>query len=251
MFRRLPYPPLVAFVLALAPVAASLQANQPAPEAILMANPNADHPAYADLITAIKQTVDQDQMISGVVSAIKRQFASMPEFAEAEADSPGLIEEVAASLRPILTRQNRRVQALYRPEMVALFASSLTPAEARSIAEFRRFDLGRKLAGAVMQAYAPDATLSGIQSETPVTADQVREDISTAVVSGIGQLSPEELCQMGEMVMANPALLKLQQVNPAIQQILVKMENEPLTTEENTAIDEAVEAVFDRRFFAQ
>jgi len=27
MFRRLPYPPLVAFVLALAPVAASLQAK--------------------------------------------------------------------------------------------------------------------------------------------------------------------------------------------------------------------------------
>lgn len=251
MFRRLPYPPLVAFVLALAPVAASLQAKQPAPEAILIANPYADHPAYADLITAIEQTVDQDQMISGVVSAMKRQFASMPEFAEADADSPGLIEEVAASLRPIIIRQNRRVEALYRPEMVALFASSLTPAEARSIAEFRRSDLGRKLVGNIVQAYAPDTIFSAIQSETPVTAEQVREDLSTAVVSGIGQLSPEELRQLGEMMMANPALLKLRQVNPAIQQIRVKMENEPPTTEENTAIDEAVQAVFDRRFPAQ
>lgn len=208
----------------------------------------APDPVYGDLIAAIEETVDQDLMISGAVGALKRQFAATPEFAAAETTSPGLIEEVATSLRPILTQQNRRVQALYRPEMVALFAARLTPGEAQSIASFYRSDLGRKLVGNVAQAYAPDATLSGIQTDAPITADQVREDINTAVVSGLGQLSPDELRQMGETAVANPALLKLQQINPAIQQIRVKMENEPLTPEENAAVVAVVESVFARRF---
>jgi hypothetical protein len=234
---------VAAATLALGPIA--LMA---APSAAQAQSEAAPDPAYGDLISAIEGTVDQDQMINGAVNALKRQFASTPEFAAADAASPGLIDEVATGLRPILYQQNRRVQMLFRPEMIALFARNLTPAEARSIADFYRSDLGRKLVGNVAQAYTPDATLSGLKDETPVTADQVREDISSAVVSGIGQLSPDELRQMGEMAIANPALLKLQQVNPAIQQIRVKMENEPLTAEENAAVVAVVEGVFTKRF---
>lgn len=205
-------------------------------------------PAYSDLLVAIEQTVDQDQVINGALGTMARQFAASLEFAAAETASPGLIAEVAEGLRPVLTRQNRRVQAMYRPDMTALFARSLTVEEARNIAAFYRSDLGRKVVGNVAQAYAPDAMLSGIQSDAPITVDQVRTDIGVAVASGISQLTPDELRQMGETALANPALLKLQAINPDIQEIRAKMENEPLTADENAAVVAVVEGVFLRRF---
>jgi hypothetical protein len=61
-------------------------------------------------------------------------------------------------------------------------------------------------------------------------------------------MDQEDLIAMGKQAMANPALMKLQQVNPAIQQVRVKMENAPLTDEENAAIVTVVEDVFARRF---
>jgi len=83
MFRRLPYPPLVAFVLALAPVAASLQAKQPAPEAILMANPNADHPAYAELAAAMDATFGSYRLAAAQSEKATQQLAANPARAEA------------------------------------------------------------------------------------------------------------------------------------------------------------------------
>lgn len=233
-------------VLTLGPVALLT-----APAAALAQSAPATDPVYADLIAAIEQTVDQEQVITTALGALERQFATTPEFAAADAASPGLIAEVAEGLRPILTQQNRRVQSQYRPEMIALFAQSMTPDEARSVAAFYRSNLGRKLVGNVAGAYTPDATLSGIQSDVPITADQVRSDINAAVASGISKLTAEELAEMGQMALANPALLKLQQINPDIQLIRVKMENEPLTAEENAAVAAVVEGVFQRRFPSQ
>jgi DNA replication protein DnaD len=102
--------------------------------------------------------------------------------------------------------------------------------------------------GNVVANYSFDSTLATMMEEKPVTADQVRTDINNAVNQGVAQMDQEDLIAMGKQAMANPALMKLQQVNPAIQQVRVKMENAPLTDEENAAIVTVVEDVFARRF---
>lgn len=239
-------PPLAAALAALAALGLPAPAlAQGAPGAAVA---EAQHAAYADLIATIEATVDQEQAIGNAVAALAQQFAAVPEFAAAEAASPGLIAEVAAGLRPVLAAQNRRVQALYRPQMIALFARHLTPGEAESVTAFYRSDLGRRLVGNVTGAYRPQATLSGVTAGQPITADQVRADIGNALASGVGQLSEEELVALGQVARDNPALFKLQQIGPEMQQIRVRMENEPLTAEENAAVAAVVERVFTSRF---
>jgi hypothetical protein len=219
-----------------------------APAAPSAVNSNPDDPAFADLIDAIEATVDQDKLITNGLEAVKRQFASDPTLAAAESASPGLIDEIVENLRPIIKQQNRRVTALYRPEMIAAIAAYLTPEEAASVAAFYRSDIGRKLMSNVVANYDFDSTISTMMDDKPVTADQVRDDINSAVNQGVAQLSRQELMEMGRLAMANPALMKLQRVNPEIQLVRVKMENAPLTEEENAAIVAVVEGIFARRF---
>jgi hypothetical protein len=238
---------------ALAGLTAPAAAQVPSPTTLAPAatgavNSNPDDPAFADLLDAIEATVDQDKMIDNGLLAVKRQFAADPNLAAAEGASPGLIDEIAESLRPIIKQQNKRVSAAYRPEMIGAIAQYLTPEEATSVAAFYRSDIGRKLMGNVVANYSFDSTLATMMEEKPVTADQVRTDINNAVNQGVAQMDQEDLIAMGKQAMANPALMKLQQVNPAIQQVRVKMENAPLTDEENAAIVTVVEDVFARRF---
>lgn len=218
------------------------------PSATGAVNSNLDDPAFADLLSAIEATVDQDKLIDNGLAAVKRQFAADPNLAAAESVSPGLIDEIAENLRPIIKQQNKRVSATYRPEMVAAIATYLTPEEATSVAAFYRSDIGRKLMGNVVANYSFDSTLATMIDEKPVTADQVRTDINNAVNQGVAQMDQQDLLAMGKQAMESPALMKLQRVNPVIQQVRVKMENAPLTDEENAAIIAVVEAVFARRF---
>lgn len=227
------------------PMQKAIEQPPAAPEAV---NSDPADPAFADLLNAIEATVDQDKMIDNGLAAVKRQFAADPNLAAAESASPGLIDEIAESLRPVIKQQNQRVSALYRPEMIAAIARYLTPAEASSVAAFYRSDIGKRLMSNVVANYDFDSTLATMMADKPVTADQVRSDINSAVNQGVAQMDQKDLLEMGRQAMANPALMKLQRVNPAIQLVRVKMENEPLTAEENEQILKVIEAIFARRF---
>lgn len=238
-----------------APVAAAAQATSPppnmiapAPPSAALVNANPNDPAFADLITAIEATVDQDRMIDTGLAAVRRQFAADPNLAAAESASPGLITEIVENLRPIIKRQNTRVTALYRPEMIGTIARYLTPEDAAAVAAFYRSDIGRRLMSNVVANYSVDSTLATMMEDKQVTADQVRADINSAVNEGVAQMDQKDLIEMGRLAMANPALMKLQRVNPAIQEVRVKMENEPLTEAENAEIVGVIEAIFARRF---
>jgi hypothetical protein len=246
--------------LALAPaIPASAQADQtarpvappPAPASSSAVTPRPDHPAYGDLYAAMEGSVDQGMMVDKALVVLGREFAASEEFKLAEAESPGLIKEMIDNLRPIFVAQSERVRLLYRPSTIALLARHLTPDEATSIAAFYRSDLGRKLMGGMVENYSPDATLSNLQTEAPVTADQVKEDISNATERAISAMSQDDLMELGRMAMARPELLKLSLIGKGVQQLRAQMENEPLTAEEDAAIVAVVEDVFGRRFPAE
>lgn len=253
MVRRLPYPPLVAaFVLALAPVAASLQAEQPAPEALLMANPNADRPAYAELAAAMDATFDSDRLAAAQSEKAMQQLAANPALAEAETISPGLLKELAEDLRILAKQQSERVKALYHPQMLAVYASHLTPEEAASLAEFYRSDIARRLMNRTIDHIGgADDILFARSGGQPVTQEQVRADIGKVARDVAAGLDGDDLAEMTRQVGARPALAKLRVMKPQLEAIRTAMQNEPRNDEENAAMVAAVEAVFDRRFPVQ
>ena len=213
-----------------------------------IANPQPDHPAYADLIDSIDSTVDRNRLIANGLASIKRQMEANEALAAAETASPGILDEILVSMRPVLESQNQRVTVLYRPRMIAAMADHLTPDEAASVAGFYRSDIGRKLMGSVVANFNMDQTMATAMSEKPITETEVRADISSAVTQGLQQMDGADLAEMGRQAMTNPALLKLQRVNPQIQRLRAQMENEALTPEEDAMIGQLIESIFMRRF---
>ena len=237
----------------LAPAAAAQDVPPPlmpafADNAPVIANPQPDHPAYADLIDAIDSTVDRSRLISNGLAAIKRQMQANEALAAAESASPGLLDEIITGMRPVLESQNQRVTVSYRPRMIAAMADHLTPDEAASVAGFYRSDIGRKLMGSVVANFNMDQTMATAMTEKPITENEVRADINSAVTQGLQQMDSKDLAEMGRQAMSNPALLKLQRVNPQIQRLRAQMENEALTPQEDAAIAKLMEDIFARRF---
>jgi hypothetical protein len=236
----------------LAPAAPALaQAAALPPQASSVVTPEPDNPAYGDLYDAMEGSVDQGQMVDKALVVLAREFAASAEFKIAEAESPGLIQEMIDNLRPIFVTQSERVRRLYRPTTLALLARNLTPDEATSIAAFYRSDIGRRLMGGMVANYSPDATLSNLETQAPVTAEQVQTDISNATNATISAMSPDDLVELGKLAMAKPELLKLSLIGKGVQELRAQMENEPLTAEEDAAIVAVVEDVFNRRFPAK
>lgn len=249
---------LVVMLLA-APLAAAQEQTQPppiapplprmiTPAADTIANPQPDHPAYGDLLDAIESTVDKNVLISNGLATIKRQMQSDAGLASAETASPGLLDEILAGMRPILERQNLRVTALYRPRMAAAMADYLTPEEATSVAAFYRSDIGRKLMSSVVANYSMDQTMANAIADKDVTEADVRADINSAVVQGMKSLDSKDMVEMTRQAMSNPALIKLNRVNPRIQRLRAQMENEALLPEEEAMIGSLMESVLSRRF---
>ncbi len=213
-----------------------------------IANPQSDHPAYLDLIAAIESTVDMDALLTNGLGAVKRQFQADPNLAAAESESPGLIDEIIAGMRPVVEKHNARVSAIYRPRMAALTADYLTPEEAASVAAFYRSDLGRKLMGGVFANYDMDKTVATAMQDKPVTEAEVQADILSAVGKGMQTMDAKDMVAMGKMSQENPALLKLAVIGPPMQRLRTQMENEPLLPEDDAAILKVVETVFAKRF---
>jgi hypothetical protein len=243
-------PGLMLPMLLAAPAAMAQNSAPPAPPPApaQIANPQPGHPAYADLIDAIDSTVNREVLLDKGLEAVKREMLANADLGAAEQASPGLIDEILAGMRPVLNSQNLRVTALYRPKMIAAMASYLTPEEARSVSVFYRSDIGRRLMGNVVANFDMEQTLSSAVAEKDITEADVRADINSAVSQGISQMDAADLAEMGRQALTNPALLKLQNVNPQIQRLRAQMENEPLTPAEDAEIARVVEATFAKRF---
>lgn len=218
------------------------------PSAGKIANPQPDHPAYADLIIAIEEAVDKETVLGNAMAVVGQQLRADPNVGAADAASPGLVDEILAGMRPIIDQHNDRVTKAYRPRMVAVMADYLTPEEAVSVAAFYRSDVGRKLMSGVIANYDMERVISAGMQDKPVSEDEVRSDITDAVSKGMAQMDQSDMEAIGREALANPALLKLQRIGPQINRLRTQMENEPLSPEDDAAIVAVVETVFTKRF---
>jgi hypothetical protein len=228
----------------LAAIAAPLAAQgAPAP----MTAAAADHPAYGEVFDAMAAAVDNEKVLDNGLATMRQQLAATPVLAQAEAKSPGLIEEIVAGIRPIMRRHGERVAAQYRPQMTAALAEHLTPEEAVRVAAFYRSDLGRRLMGTVTDNYNLDQTLTNAMAQKQLTEADVSADIAAAVGAGLKDMDPKDILEMARQFMSDPAMAKLQRANPAILAIRARMENEPLTKADETEMGNVIAAVFARR----
>jgi len=207
---------------------------------------------YADTYDAINEGVDNEAGLDSTMKVVRREFASVPAIAAADAMSPGLIDEIMTELRPVFGDYQERVRVLYRPRMIAVIAGGLTPSEAGDVADFYRSELGRRILDSASRNYSPDATLDGIseleeEDDFEATRQDVETDLRNASAAAMKELRDEDFATFARLAIEKPALLKLNTISPQIVSLRAEMENEQPNAQEEARIQTVVESVFARR----
>lgn len=204
--------------------------------------------AHYDLIDAIEEGVDQNLALENGLAAMRRTLAQDPTISALEKESPGLIEEVSESMRPIFVAHSKRVREHYAPQMAALFARYFTDEEAQQLSAFYRSDLGRRLLKLVSRNYTVDAVFEDYETTAEITRDQLDRDMDSTVATTLGTMAQEDVAALEREITTNPALVKMGIVNFELRGLKLRMENEPLTPEAESEMEQAMLDVFARRF---
>ncbi len=228
---------LATFGLAPNPFAApaSAQVDQPAePES---------ETAYEALHDAMTAAADNEAVFDNSMKAIERAYRQAPEMMALEEQSPGIIAKIVEAMRPSMWDLSNRIQVQYRPTLIAVYKKHLTAKEAGDLATFYRGPLGSRILRQAAAGYSPDATLSDLSEDKPITQDQVDADLEAAMQAVVKGLSSEDMVAMLQAMRETPAILKLRPVFDEIRVIRVQMENEQPTPEEEARITTAINKV--------
>lgn len=204
--------------------------------------------AFDDLYDALDQGTDHEAILESTMSAVREQYAAIPELANAEAASPGLIDDVMAAIRPVFRDYLLRQRALYRPHLVAVLKQNLTPSEARTIADFHRSELGKRLLRTLSRNYSPDALFADFaDSDLAVDelAEKYAEDISNAGAATARSLKREDVIALRDVIRGKPEFQKLGLLNRQLAAASAAAK-EPPNAEELARLQAAQESAFAR-----
>lgn len=230
------------------PKAAQLPPVVPPPPVLAGTLEQETAPEHVDLYNAMEEGVDESLVIENALAAMRRELAADANIAFLETQSPGLVEELANSVRPTFKEHTTRVREMYLPQMTDLFARYLTPAEAQDAADFYRSAIGRRMLKLLSSNYTIDAMLSDYEEGSAITQDEVNRDVTATVMNTLGELTAEELIEIEQTVTASPGLMKLNMMQGEIRALRMQMENEALSPTSEKAMEAAMTAVFERRF---
>lgn len=205
-------------------------------------------PEHYDLYAAMEEGVDQSLVTDNALAAMRRELAADANISLLETQSPGLIADLAESVRPMFKDHTVRVRDMYLPRMTALFARHLTPSEAQEAANFYRSEVGRRMLKLLSSNFTVDAVVSDFDEDAGISREDVNRDLNSTVASAVGEMTPEDLAEIERVVAASPGLLKLNGMQGEIRSLRTKMENEPLLPETEQQMQSAMEAVFAQRF---
>ncbi|MBV7258060.1 hypothetical protein [Erythrobacter crassostreae] len=211
-----------------------------------MAQDNVD--PYEEMYAAIQSGVDQDVVIENALEAIRNQYAQIPDFITLEAQSPGLINDYVDAISPVLMKSMTRSNAEMKVSMIALLRSEFTPEGALEVAAHYRTDAMQRLMGNVSRNFSPDNTLSGIETDAPVTETQINRDINLAATRGALALSAADRAEITRKMAASPTLRKFEMMTPKIVAVRTEQENKPLLASEEAELEKIAEEFFVKRF---
>lgn len=187
---------------------------------------------------------DDGPMIEASLDWLVHELTSDPNIAVLERENPGLVKALRSAVRPIIVGYSQRVKVSYRPKMIAALEAELTGDEAAEIAEFYASPIGRVLVSGVSQNYRPDAVLGTLETDEKVTTTEVSRDMDSATQATLQSLSAEQTAELYREIQAHPAVEKLTLVIPKITALRAQMEEEPMTAQEEAAIQAALADVF-------
>lgn len=204
--------------------------------------------AHAELYDAIQSGMDQDVMIENTIDSIRREYAKVPDFIALEASSPGFIDDYVDALKPVFLKSMERANTEMKGDMIALFAREFTPDEALEVAGHYRSPPMQRLLRNVSTNFAPDNTLSEIESGDPITSSQINRDISSAAIRGTFALSPEDRKDIERRMKESEPLRRFENLTPKIIAIRTEQENKPLTAAEEAELTAIAQKFFADRF---
>jgi hypothetical protein len=225
---------LSALMLAAQPVAA-----QEAAPARIAGDP------YERVYETLIAQADDGPLTEAVLDWMVGQLQDDPNVSLLAAQNPGLLDKLRNATRPIIVGYSQRVKLAYRPRMIELLRSELTSAEAAEIAEFYASPIGRRVVAGVAATYRPDTVLGTIDEERKVTSADVRRDMDSASLQALRGLSAAEIEELNRAIESRPAMARLVPVVPKLAALRAEMEEEPLTAEEDAAVEAALRTVFE------
>lgn len=173
-----------------------------------------------------------------------------PGMATLDRECPGLINAMSDAARPIMWPAHQRDYAQFRLELIDLFSEELEPDIARGAADFYGSEPGQSLLRTLMSNYSASSTIASVldDPDAKVSGHALEADMRATAAAGIQALSPEEFAAMNAQLKGAVWLPAMTRLGPQLNALQLKMANKDLSEEENTALDTALEGVFESHF---
>lgn len=179
-----------------------------------------------------------------ILAAMAGQMRKDPEFAEMEAEFPGLIDAAIIRVRPIMIRAAYKGMPAYRADLSKLYQDNLTEAELReAVVFFRSPEMQAFIASAQRNMKFENSARSMVAEADPSSAD-LRKDITSAATQTARELPPEKLRKV-EAFMESPLGRKLASLNPQRQAVNLRHFNRSDPAMEKEIEIATIEAMID------
>lgn len=210
------------------------------------ASQQAEPTAYADLVAAMQDGIDQEMVIDNQLAVVRSLWQADPNMVAAEAAYPGLFDAMIDAGRPVITRHNQELQDEFRPRYVAALAEALTEQEAARIAEFYRSPLGMKMLGGLSRTMDSRATIEGGIAKGEIDIKDFDKDVQKSAGQIVGSLTAEEQAELVRLFTTDPALMKMNDLQAIVVPIRADMEKAGMAPARQKEIEAVIQTAAQR-----
>lgn len=144
-------------------------------------------PVYAELAARVLSDDHTDAKVDGLIAAtLKALTEADSDVADLDQQYPGLIAAVGNAMRPLMLRGVAQTMPAYRAELAEMYARNLTPAEARSFADFLARPGPRAFFGAVARQMNYNSMANDLVAERDISATSLSRDVRNTATQGGG-----------------------------------------------------------------
>jgi hypothetical protein len=200
-------------VLALAALCLGSQAGAE-PAVVAVARPattSAAASSWDELAGVVVGSSDtsSDRMLDAIIAEIGKGA----DFGEMEASFPGLTAALGEALRPIMHEESERMMPQYRAELAALYAQTLSAAEASDALQFMRGGAMSRFRNQLLGNRSVSAVVRDIAAQQDVSAASLQSDVRSSAIEAMLQMEPADVMAINAFY-RSPIGAKLTALNP-------------------------------------
>lgn len=209
--------------------------------------------AYGDLVDALAAS---DRLTSGfgdeAVAMMLEEARRDPEMVEMEEECSGTLDIMGLTARPHLEASHARAVAEYRTQLLDLFASTLTPGEARAAADFYTSEDGLFLIALADQNESVENVLSDIRGNEDGSASAAAFAADKKAMEDKIRESGDRtrLAKIGWSLMTADWFANFQKLKPRMHELELALVNDDFSPEEGADFDAALDKAFTTHFEA-